>query len=106
MSEHGPPRPVPTVKPRLLEASTMGEKKCRDAGSARLSYEYLHQLLRLPDELAIVGIDAGEDCRWPGTLTLQVARGEWAKGFTGQAIDILHDYTLDRKPTVERIDDA
>lgn len=81
----------------------MGDNRYRDTGSVRVSYEYLHQLLRLPDELAIAGLDTSDDLQFPGTLTLEVKRGDWPPGFAGQAIGVVHDYTLGRN---ERIDDA
>lgn len=86
-----------------LKGSTMGDSKYRENGYVRVSYEYLHQLLRLPDELVIAGLDTSSDRQVPGTLTLEVRRGEWPPGFAGRAIGVVHDYTLGRN---ERIDDG
>lgn len=80
----------------------MSDNRYRDIGSVRVSYECLHQLLRLPDELAIAGIDSSCDHQYPGTVTLEVRRGDWTPEFLGQAIGVVRDYTLGRN---ERIDD-
>ena len=83
----------------------MPEKRYRDIGTVRVSFELLHQLLRIPDELVIIGLDTSDDLHWPGTLTLQVQPGGWPPGFAGKAIGMVHDYTLGRKSLPERIDD-
>lgn len=63
-----------------------GTKSWEDGGTARVAYEYLHQLLRLPLDLKIVSVYDDQPDIPPGTVMFRLVSGSWPPGFTGHGI--------------------